>query len=151
LLQKQYHGIKQAVKLRYVTQSLRFTRERSLCIFSFLTALILLLDTAAQRACAQAAAAPSQPGFSEVLSKMAPMFLIVFVVFHFFIIKPQKQKEAQHAELIKNLKVGEAVSTSSGMIGRVAAIAADVITLEIASNVKVKFTPTSIVKIEETK
>jgi preprotein translocase subunit YajC len=110
-----------------------------------------LLDIAAHRAFAQAVGAPAQPGFSEVLGKMAPMFLIVFVVFHFFIIKPQKQKEAQHAELIKNLKVGEAVSTSSGMIGRVAAIAADVITLEIASNVKVKFTPTSIVKKEETK
>jgi preprotein translocase subunit YajC len=144
LLERQYHGIKLPVKLQYVTQ---FSRPFLLGLLS----VLFLLDASIAQTFAQAAAVPAQPGFTEVLSKMAPMFLIVFVVFHFFIIKPQKKKDAEHDELIKNLKNGDSVITSSGMIGRVTAVATDVITLEIASNVKVKFTPSSILKKEVSK
>ena len=132
------HGIKQRVKLRYVTPFC------TLSLVALLTPMIASAQTAV-------AAVPPQPTFSEVISKMAPMFLIVFVVFHFFIIKPQKKKEEDHVALLKELKVGESIVTSSGIIGRVAMIASDAITVEIAQNVKVKFSPSSILKREDKK
>ena len=94
------------------------------------------------------AGATAEPSFSDVLARMAPMFLVVFLVFHFMIIKPQKKKDQDHATLISTLKVGENVITSSGMIGRVTMVSPEHVTLEIASGVKVKFLPSHISKKE---
>lgn len=114
------------------------------------TLLGLFLFIAAPEAIAQTAgvAVPAQPSFSEVMMKMLPMFAVVFVVFHFMIVRPQKNKEQNHQSLIKGLKTGDSVVTSSGMIGRVAGVAPEHVTLEVATGVKIKFEPVHIVKRE---
>lgn len=89
-----------------------------------------------------------QPGFTEVLSKMAPMFLVVMVVFHFFVVRPQKKKEDSHTKLLKELKAGDSVVTTGGIIGKVVAPIGDQITLEISQGVKVRFQPNHIIKKE---
>lgn len=100
---------------------------------------------------ASPAASAAQPPFGEILMKMLPMFVIVFVVFHFFIIRPQRQKELFHAELLKGLKAGENVITTSGILGKVSAVASDYITLEVANGVKIKIQPNHIVGKESDK
>ncbi len=93
-------------------------------------------------------AAAAQPAFSDVIMRMAPMFLVVFLVFHFLVIKPQKKKEQEHEALITGLKVGDSVVTSSGMLGKVTQAASDYVTLEVANGVKVKFLASHISKKE---
>lgn len=93
-------------------------------------------------------APPPQPSFGETLARMAPMFLVVMVVFHFFIIRPQKQKEEALSKLIKDLKAGDSVVTSGGIIGKVINASKEFVTLEISQGVKVKFETSHIVKKE---
>ena len=63
---------------------------------------------------------------------------LVFVVFYFLLIRPQQQKAKDHRVMLANLKKNDEIITSGGLYGRVLAIADDVITVEIAPNVKVR-------------
>lgn len=114
-----------------------------------LCSLFVFVGMLASDAFAQAAAVPPQPTFSEIVVKMAPMFLVVFVFFHFFIIRPQKAREQQHGELIKGLKNGDSVVTSSGIIGRVAGVTPQYVTLEVSQGVKIRIETPHVVKREE--
>lgn len=75
---------------------------------------------------AEAPAAAPGPSFMEVL--ILPMGLLV--VMYFFIIRPQARKTREHQRLLQNLKVGEEVVTSGGIIGKIKSIADSFVTLE---------------------
>lgn len=86
---------------------------------------------------AQDAAPVANPGVR--LMGMLPMFVIVFAIFYFMVLRPQNQRLQAHKKLLEELKKGQTVTTSSGMQGKVFAIEEDFVTLEVASNVRVKF------------
>ena len=67
----------------------------------------------------------------------APLAL-VFVVFYLLLIRPQQQKAKEHRVMLANLKKNDEIITNGGLYGRVLAIAEDVVTVEIAPNVKVR-------------
>jgi len=68
---------------------------------------------------------------------LAPLILI-FVVFWFLLIKPQKAKEKEHEKLLKNLKKNDEVVTSSGIHGTIVNIKDKTVTLRIDDNVKIE-------------
>jgi preprotein translocase subunit YajC len=49
-------------------------------------------------------------------------FLLIFVVFYFLIINPQKKRQRALQEIIANLKAGDRVITTGGIIGTVTAV-----------------------------
>jgi preprotein translocase subunit YajC len=55
---------------------------------------------------------PSAP----FLVQMFPLILMV-VVFYFILIRPQQKKAREHAEMLKTIKPGDKVLTSSGILG----------------------------------
>jgi preprotein translocase subunit YajC len=59
-------------------------------------------------------------------------------VFYFLIIRPQQQKANEHTAMLANLKKNDEVITSGGLYGRVIQLSDDVVTLEIAPNVRVR-------------
>jgi preprotein translocase subunit YajC len=63
---------------------------------------------------------------------------IIFVIFYLFLIRPQQKKQKEHQKMLNELTHGDAVITSGGIHGKVAAITDNVITLEIADKVKIK-------------
>tara|TARA_B100000686_G_scaffold291268_1_gene319212 strand:+ start:9534 stop:9815 length:282 start_codon:yes stop_codon:yes gene_type:complete len=76
----------------------------------------------------------SSSGFAQFI----PLILI-FVIFYFFLIRPQQKKVKEHKEMVKNLKRGDEVITSGGMIGKVDRVFEDDrIELEITQGVKVQ-------------
>lgn len=75
---------------------------------------------------AESTALPPGPSFMEVL--ILPLGLLV--VMYFFIIRPQARKNREHQNLLQNLKVGEEVVTSGGIIGKIKSIADSFVTLE---------------------
>lgn len=98
---------------------------RSIVLGSFtLTSLSLLAEEAAKSASTQ------QPSFMEGVLP----FVFIFVAMYFIMIRPQAKKAKDHANLLKNLKNGDEVVTSGGIIGKVKHIADDFITLEVGSN-----------------
>lgn len=66
-------------------------------------------------------------------------FILLFVFFYFFIILPQQRKEKKHREMLKTLKKGDYVLTSSGIYGTVSKIDEKTVTLKLSENVFVKF------------
>ena len=59
-----------------------------------------------------------------------PMILI-FVIFWFFLIRPQRKKDKEAQEMLKNLKIGDRVCTIGGIYGTIVRIKDDVLTIEV--------------------
>ncbi len=83
---------------------------------------------------AQAAAG----GGDSALISLLPIVLI-FVVFYFLLIRPQQKKMKAHREMVNNLKRGQRVVTSGGLIGTVAKVVDDgEVQVDIAEGVRVR-------------
>lgn len=119
-------------------------------IKSISIALLVVIIAFAAVGYAQAPAVPPQPpGLVDLLGKMAPMFLMVFLVFYVMVLRPQQAKLREHQRLLESLKRGETVVTTGGLIGRVAGIEKDHILIEVATGVKVKVEPAHVAKKQE--
>lgn len=100
---------------------------------------------------AQAPGELPPPSFAEILVKMAPMFLIVYLIFYFMVIKPQQTKLKNQAALLEALKKGDQVVTTGGIVGRVSAFEEDCIVLDLSNNVRLKVERAHIIKRREVK
>ena len=104
-----------------------------------------LLLTAFAITTASAEAAPLAGGF-DIMSLMP--FALIFVVFYFLLLRPQQKKMKSHKDLLANLKRGDRVITSGGLIGQVDRIINDQeVSLEIADGVKARFAKQMITDI----
>jgi preprotein translocase subunit YajC len=80
--------------------------------------------------------------------QMLPMLAICYLIFYFMVIRPQETKNKQHKALLEAIKRGDTVITTSGMIAKVAGVEQDHVLLEIAPNVKAKYLPNAIARLE---
>ena len=65
--------------------------------------------------------------------------ILSFVIFYFFLIRPQQKKVKEHKAMVESLKRGDKVITSGGITGTVERlIDNDKVEVEIADNVKVE-------------
>ncbi len=88
------------------------------------------------------------------IAQFIPLILI-FVIFYFFLIRPQQKRVKDHKSMVEALKRGDEVITAGGILGKVERIMEDDrIEVTIGDNVKVqiiKSTITSLLKKEEVK
>ncbi|MGF9758338.1 preprotein translocase subunit YajC [Microvirga sp. 0TCS3.31] len=75
----------------------------------------------------------------EMILQFVP-FILIFVIMWFLIIRPQQRRVKTHQEMIKNVRRGDTIVTSGGIIGKVTKVTEDAadIEVEIADGVKVK-------------
>ena len=74
----------------------------------------------------------------SMFASFIPLILI-FLVFYFLLIRPQQRKVKQHKEMLSNLKRGDKIVTSGGIIGTINKVADNrELTLEVAENVEIK-------------
>ena len=72
------------------------------------------------------------------LGQFIPLILI-FVIFYFFLIRPQQRKAKEHKKMVEELKRGDKIITTGGIVGTVDRIIDnEKIEVEIAENVKVE-------------
>ena len=72
------------------------------------------------------------------IGQFIPLILI-FVIFYFFLIRPQQKKVKEHKIMVENLKRGDKVITVGGIVGTIDRIIdAEKVEVEIADNVKVE-------------
>ena len=72
------------------------------------------------------------------IGQFIPLILI-FVIFYFFLIRPQQKKVKEHKIMVENLKRGDKVITSGGIVGTVErVIDAEKAEVRIADNVNVE-------------
>ncbi|MBE0576084.1 MAG: preprotein translocase subunit YajC [Desulfuromonadales bacterium] len=73
------------------------------------------------------------------------MLVIMFAIFYLLLIRPQQKRAKQHKALIENLKAGDQVVTAGGIHGKVVAVQDTLVTMEIASNVRIKINRSAVV------
>ena len=88
------------------------------------------------------------------IAQFIPLILI-FVIFYFFLIRPQQKRVKEHKSMVEALKRGDEIITSGGIIGTIDKVMEDDrIIVDIGDNVKVQIirsTITSLLKKEEVK
>lgn len=100
--------------------------------------ILLGISTALAEEGAADAAAAAAAGEGEVsmvaslISMLLPMVLI-FVVFYFFLIRPQRKKDKQVKQMLDNLKVTDRICTIGGIYGTITNIKDDTITLSVGN------------------
>lgn len=87
----------------------------------------------------QAAPASSGSGMQGIL-----MMVLIFVVFYFFMIRPQQKRQKEIKKQREAMKTGDAVVTSGGIYGKVRDIKDNTVTIEIAENVRIKVDKNSV-------
>ena len=85
-----------------------------------------------------AQAGGAAPGGMDMIVQFLP-FILIFVIMYFLIIRPQRLKAKRHQEMIANIRRGDTVVTSGGLIGKVAKVSdAGELQIDLAENVRVR-------------
>ena len=85
----------------------------------------------------------------EGIAQLTPLILI-FVIFYFFLIRPQQKRAKDHKNMVAQLKRGDQVVTSGGIVGRIERILEDdKAELTIAENVNIKVVKSTIQTLSE--
>lgn len=85
--------------------------------------------------------------FGELAQTMLPLVLIM-AVFYFLMIRPQQRRAKEHATAVSNIRRGDTIVTSSGMIGKVTKVIDDnEIMVEVAENTRIKFVKSMIADV----
>jgi preprotein translocase subunit YajC len=99
---------------------------------------------------ADVAAPQSAPGMQpspfDALKSQLPFFLLIGVIFYFILIRPQQLRAKQQAKLIANLKSGDKVVTSSGIVGVVITVKEQTVSLR-SMDAKMEVTKSSVTEI----
>ncbi|MGB8489766.1 MAG: preprotein translocase subunit YajC [Bacteroidales bacterium] len=84
-------------------------------------------------------------GQSNALITFLPL-LLVFVVFYFFMIRPQMKKQKEMTNYRNSLKRGDKVITTGGIYGRVNEVKDNYVMLEVGGDLKLKVDKSALVK-----
>jgi preprotein translocase subunit YajC len=79
----------------------------------------------------------SSSGGSAMFVQIFPL-LLIFIVFYFFLIRPQQKRAKDHEAKINAVQKNDEVVTGGGLMGKVTKVAEDHVEVEIAPNVRVK-------------
>lgn len=81
------------------------------------------------------------------LVQLAPL-LLIFVVFYFFMIRPNQQRQKQHRTMLDALRRGDRIVTAGGILGTVAKVVSDSeVAVDIADNVRVRVQRSTITQV----
>ena len=84
---------------------------------------------------------------SSMLFQILP-FVLIFVIMYFLILRPQQKRVKEHQELVRNLRRGDTVVTSGGVVGKVTKVVDDdQIEVEIADDVRVRQLRTMVAEV----
>ncbi|WP_181704073.1 preprotein translocase subunit YajC [Chthonobacter albigriseus] len=70
------------------------------------------------------AAAGDPMGTTGFLIQFMP-FILIFVIMYFLLIRPQQKRAAEHKEMLKNLRRGDTVVMTGGLIGKISKVVDD--------------------------
>ena len=94
---------------------------------------------------ADAVANTSSTQAGNPLASFLPLILL-FVIFYFFLIRPQQKRAKEHQNMINSLNKGDIIITSGGILGQIVGLKDGMIEVKIAENVNIKMTKESVSK-----
>jgi len=88
---------------------------------------------------------PAGQGSPNMLTGLLPL-LLVFVVFYFFMIRPQMKKQKELTNYRNAITKGDKIITTGGIYGKVIEVSDTVITIEIANDVRIRVDKNAILR-----
>ena len=85
---------------------------------------------------AAAQATGGSSGQSQLLGFLP--LIVIFVLFYFLLIRPQQKKQKEHRQMVDALSSGDEIVTGGGMLGKVAAVGEQFVTVEVADGISIK-------------
>ena len=82
------------------------------------------------------------------LMGLAPVALI-FVVFYFLLIRPQKKQQKEHVQMLSDLKKNDEVVTSGGIHGTIVNLQDNVVVLRVDENVRMKVQKSAVARVKK--
>jgi preprotein translocase subunit YajC len=95
------------------------------------------------------ASAPGGGGAKDLLG-MLPLFIGMFAIMYFVMIRPQQQQRRQRDAMMAALKRGDRVVTTGGLHGTVTNLNEHTVVLRVADQVKVEFDRSAIGRVVDT-
>ena len=74
-------------------------------------------------------------------------FLPLILIFYFLLIRPQQQRAKKHKALIENIKKGDTIVTSGGIVGKVTKAGDEEVTVELAEGVRVQIIKQMVIDV----
>ena len=74
-------------------------------------------------------------------------YILIFLVFYFLVLKPQKNKQKEHKQMVENLKKNDQIVTSSGIHGTVVLTKDKTVVVRVDDNVKIEFEKEAIASV----
>lgn len=108
-------------------------------IFLFLTSPLLHAQQQPQ---------PKPESFAQSMmgSIYFPMALVL-LIFYFLLIRPQNKQQKERTDMLSNIQKGDLVITTSGIYAKVVGVTDQILSLEIADNVKIKVEREAVAKL----
>jgi len=69
---------------------------------------------------------------TQILGTVVPLVLL-FAIFYFLIIRPQRKRDKEVKNMLDSLKKGDKITTIGGIYGRIAELRDDVVTIEVGA------------------
>lgn len=109
---------------------------RSLVPASLMVSIFSIATFAQDKAAAQSTGA----GFASIL----PMMILMFVIIYFLMIRPEQKKQKDKLNMLKNLKKGDKIITTGGILGTVGNVKENTIMVKIAENTVIEVSKSAI-------
>ena len=106
----------------------------------------ILISTGTAFADAGPVAPPPMSPFTFILGTVN-FFLFGFLIYFVVYLKPLQKKEDEHKKFLAALKQNDEVLTRGGVLGKIAAIKPEQITIEVANGVKVRVHPSYVLSV----
>ncbi len=90
---------------------------------------------------------PSEDGTSSVY--LIVFMVLIFAVFYFLMIRPQRKKQKEHQELTQQLQKGDKVITAGGIYGVIESLSEDSIVIKVESGTTMRVARSSIALIRD--
>ena len=89
-----------------------------------------------------------QPNTNMGIMNLVPL-IFIFVVFYFFLIRPQQKKQKEHQRMINDLKKNDEVVTSGGIHGTIVNVKDKTFILRVDENAKIEIDKISIAYVKK--
>jgi preprotein translocase subunit YajC len=112
-----------------------------------LSALVVVLAVAG---CAPVASTPTDTTTTTGLAGYLPMIVILvllFGMFYFLMVRPMRQREKKHDQMVEQLQVGSRVITAGGVYGEIVSITQDSAVIKIESGATMRVTKGSVLAL----
>jgi len=90
----------------------------------------------------------ANPGAGGALTQFLLLFAPLFLIWYFLVILPQQRNRRKTQDMLSNLKTGDRVVTSGGILGQVMGFRGDIVQIQIANQVQVDVARSAITGLQ---